>query len=633
MNKRYASILALVTIGGAAMAQSTERQARVPYSALVRGHVHTPPANPDRVVIWQNDFSTPADWVISNETGAFPDVEWQIGTGLESTGPYGTPAIASTTAANGYAMLCSDCGNNQGGDYEKSYLTTAAPIDMSAYPHAILEFETQYRRFNNEQTYVAISLDGVNWPQPPSDTATVDLPDGLYPVWRDGELEQGVSPGNPTVKRINISCYAGGQPTVWVRFYWYGVWGYAWYVDDITLSETSTVDMAMFSGYMSHTGTGDEFGRIPENQVGTTMHVGGTVANIGLDDLTNVTVTVNVVDGGGNPAFSHTTAAVDIAADACGFSTSFLDEPVTIPALTPGVYTATYTISSDQGGSDANLDNNTVVRVFEVTSSTGVYSLDGVDVYPEADVVVSSTGTSSFTDNADGIFCMTNYYVLEPTTVYGLWVGVTSTSVPDARIIASLHDTTNVMRPNADVTQPFVTSADHFLTQDEIDAGFVIIPFSDSYEMTSDIVYLAAVELYSEANGSDVRILDDVTIPQPGFSSLIWLPNDDPNNFFTYSNGNAFVIRLLLDPSIGMEERAELEGVNVFPNPTSGLVNINFTVPGAYTVELINGLGETVITHRLNGNSLVDLSDLAKGVYSVRISNKEKTTVQRVSLN
>ncbi|MBK7087294.1 MAG: hypothetical protein IPH53_22725 [Flavobacteriales bacterium] len=129
-------------------------------------------------------------------------------------------------------MLCSDCGNNSGTTYEQS-LTTASSIDPSAYPNVVLQFETQYRRFNNEQTYVAISTDGVNWPVPPSDTATVGLPTGLYPVWYDGELTQSVSPGNPTIKRINISDAAGSQGTVWVRFYWYGVWGYAWYVDDV----------------------------------------------------------------------------------------------------------------------------------------------------------------------------------------------------------------------------------------------------------------------------------------------------------------------------------------------------------------------------------------------------------------
>ena len=76
-----------------------------------------------------------------------------------------------------------------------------------------------------------------------------------------------------------------------------------------------------------------------------------------------------------------------------------------------------------------------------------------------------------------------------------------------------------------------------------------------------------------------------------------------------------------------------MTGVHLFHNPTSGLVNVNFTVQGSYNVELINALGETVATQRLNGTSTVDLSGLAKGVYSVRISNKEKATVQRISLN
>ena len=632
MNKRYASILALAAVGYTTQAQRADLPVRSPYAQV--GHSHTPASaySGDRSVLFQDDFATDANWTLTVDPSGFQGVTWQIGVGLESTGPYGTPAIASTTAANGYAMLCSDCGNNTGSDYEKASMTTAQPIDMSGAADVFLEFQTQYRRFTNEQTYISVSTDGVTWPEPPSDTATIDLPDGLYPVWKDGELETSVSPGNPTIRRFNLSCVAAGQAQVWVRFYWYGIYGYAWYVDDVVIRTMEPVDVALLSCYLSHPGTGDEYSRIPQNQVGNTLHVGGQVYNLGAEDLTGVSIAVDIVDGGGTNVLSYTTSTTDVPVVACSLNNIFVDEAAAIGALTPGQYTATYVVSAAPGTVDGDLTNNTIQRIFEITPSTGVYSLDGIGVHPADQTGTTSLGTNSFTDNPSGIYCMTNYHVIEPATVYGLWVGLSSTTTPDGIIVASLHDSTDVLRPNADVSVPFVESSDYFITQADIDAGFAIVPFQEPYQITPGTLYYAATKLISANTDIIVRVVDDVTIPEPAWSSLIWLPVDG-NSQFTYSNGNAFAIRLLLDPNIGMEEREELTGVSLFPNPTTGLVNLNFTVPGSYKVEIINALGEVVATHRLNGNSSVDMGSLARGVYSVRISNSSKSTVQRVSVN
>lgn len=633
MNKRYASFLALVIAGGAVMAQHTGSERRVPYAPVER-HGHSTPATPtDRAILWQDDFSTPSNWSISMEPGAFPDVTWEIGQGLESTGQYGTPAIQSTTADNGYAMLCSDCGNNQDGDYEKNYLTTASPIDLSSYPYVVLEFQTMYRRYNNEQTYVALSTDGVTWPQPPSDTATVDLPAGLYPVWFDGELVQGVAVPNPTVKRINISSFAGGQSQVWVRFYWYGVWGYAWYVDDVNIFEQYNYDVGIESALVSHTGFGDEYGRVPAGQLSGSINVGGQVTNFGVNPQTSVVLHAITRDAGNTEMLNYTSAPFDIDPDA----STFVDEEVAITGpWNPGLYTTTTWVTSNEQANDGDILNDTIVRVFEVTTdASGLYSLDGVGVYPE--YTLSSTGTNSFTDNPDGMYCMTNYVFEQDYVATGLWVGITASSVPGALISASVHDSSLVVwdadqtAADGDMSSPLETSQEHTLTQEDVDNGFVIIPFNAPVTLQPGTGYMAAVQLYSGGNTTDIRVLDDNTVPQTSWGSAIYLPEGDQPG--TFSNGNAFLIRLLADPNIGMTEREELTGVTLFPNPTTGLVNVNFTVQGAYTVEMINALGETVSTLRLNGNNSIDLSDLAKGVYSVRISNKEKATVQRISLN
>ena len=618
MNKRYASLLALTAVCGAVIAQQANRELRVPNAPVERRGQIAPSIPVDRAILWQDDFSVPANW--TTEIAGFPDVQWEIGVGLESIGQYGTAAIQSTTANNGYAMLCSDCGlNEDGADYEKNYLTTASPIDLGAYPNVILEFQTMYRRFSNEQCYVAISTDGVTWPQPPGDTATVDLPNGLYPVWVDNELVNGIPVPNPSIKRINISSSAGNQGTVWVRFYWYGIWGYAWYVDDVNIYEQLPYDVGMESSLLSHTADGNEFGRVPESQLGTNLQLGGTLVNFGVNAQTNVVLNVQTRDQSNAVVLDYATAPADIAS---GASLSLADD-VTITAWPQGTYTTTFWITSADQASDGDSGNDTIVRVFEVTSDE--YSLDGVGVYPNA--ILSSLGTNSFTDNADNIFLFTNYFANQDFTVYGLYVGITGNTVPGAIITGSLHDTTDVFAD--DPTVPYTFGDDYVITEADTAARFVILPFNEAYTLNSDAGYFAGVKLFSSGGTTNVRILDDYTVLQPG--SFIYLPEGDPNG--TFSNGNSFVIRLLADPTIGMDEREELEGVNVFPNPTSGLVNLTFTVQGAYTVELINALGEMVSTERLNGNSTIDLSDLAKGVYSVRISNREKTTVQRISLN
>ena len=65
----------------------------------------------NRVDIWTNDFSVPADWTITSEAG--PGA-WVIGTAIPS-GQFLIAPITSTTADNGFALFDSDldCSGNQ----------------------------------------------------------------------------------------------------------------------------------------------------------------------------------------------------------------------------------------------------------------------------------------------------------------------------------------------------------------------------------------------------------------------------------------------------------------------------------------------------------------------------------------
>ena len=143
--------------------------------------------------------------------------------------------------------------------------------------------------------------------------------------------------------------------------------------------------------------------------------------------------------------------------------------------------------------------------------------------------------------------------------------------------------------------------------------------------------YYAAATLYSNTGATHIRILDDNTVPQPGDGSLIYLPIQIGTNVpGVYGNGNAFALRMVLDPTISVGENAELEGMRVFPNPSNGNVTIETGSVKPCQVEVLNLLGEMVVSARFQGRTTLDLTDLSKGVYTLRVLDGEVSRTERL---
>ena len=191
-----------------------------------------------------------------------------------------------------------------------------------------------------------------------------------------------------------------------------------------------------------------------------------------------------------------------------------------------------------------------------------------------------------------------------------------------------------------------------------------------SWEYTKD---------YSYASGQDCVWIDDVTLPathvqnstdpvaelvatvEDNEVSLSWLTNGRNATYiiyrdgvevstqedaeyaesvehgtYTYSvvamddNGNvsapAFVtvdVRSYLEVS----ENTTMSG-KVFPNPTHGVLNLDFQ--GSYTYSIFNRLGQQVATGKAQGQHQLNLEGLAKGIYLLRISNGELVNTHKV---
>ncbi len=604
-------------------------------------------------VVWTEDFSNgmaganpSGAWTVAGDNG---DI-WRI----NANAPRGAytqndERISSTTFANGFAKFASDSANSSWSGATPTALdpntfiswdgSLVSPvIDLSANPLVEIEFQQRSRYCCGESPFfLEISTDGgETWP-------TVIMTN-------EGLPENQGAPGTNTTSATTetrtfsiASAIAENPSNVQFRFHHDGTKNtshYYWQIDDIKISLLPDNEIVMNYAYTSSTGEGEEYGRIPVGQLPAELNVGAEVYNYGGQDQTNVVVTCSVTNAGGTEVFSSVANVGTIAAG----DTVVTDENPTLPTLPVGSYTATFTVTSDQSDLDIDPSDNVRVRKFEVTDF--VYSLDNLGFHPAGLETFEQVGTASFTDNPEGTKLMTMYDVNTEMQVTGLEIGLGSNSRvgTGASIKISILDTADVLSTPSVVTN-FVDGIESDwvnITQANIQAGVITIEFPSPVNLTPRGYYAVAT---LRGNGTqtpttdpEVYIKDDTTVPQPALGSGLWIPfdiNDDGSEgrHFYGGNGTAWAIRMTTNPTISIAENAELKGVTMFPNPTNGILRVNTTTSEKYTVDVMNVLGELVMTNKFTGMTTLDLGTFSKGIYNVRVSNGTQSTVQRVALN
>lgn len=73
--------------------------------------------------------------------------------------------------------------------------------------------------------------------------------------------------------------------------------------------------------------------------------------------------------------------------------------------------------------------------------------------------------------------------------------------------------------------------------------------------------------------------------------------------------------------------------LNIYPNPTSGIINIVFDNPKKDTrIEAINPYGQVIISKHLSAQyyTIIDLSNYSKGLYLVRVMTGDKVAIRKV---
>jgi hypothetical protein len=314
---------------------------------------------------------------------------------------------------------------------------------------------------------------------------------------------------------------------------------------------------------------------------------------------------------------------VDLASNEAGLWDASFDLP-NGGSLGVGMYNATFYLGATETTMEDDVDNNTFLRNFEVNNDW--YTLDGIGNHPAGYESLTSTGTNSFTDAADGLVLFNYYEIKTATTIYGLEIGITNASDEGAYFFPAIYDT--LLSAAGQLEAPLYENQNVTeINAGHIADGKVTVAFETPYVIQPGGYYVG-VKMYSSGGTTNMRVIDDLTVPQPGLAAGIEIPQDQ-----VYTNGNAYHIRLGLNPSIGITEANDLTGISLFPNPSAdGLLQFRAEQGGSFTIQVTDMLGREVLNTRTTGSSTLDLRGEAAGVYTVRVSDGKASTAQRVTL-
>ncbi len=574
---------------------------------------NTPIFQQKLTTLWESTFDNPAEWVIDHDA-ADCSLDWKIGNNT-CQGPFYIDTIQSTSASDGWALLDSDeYGALTGGsDIEDAWLTSASPLDLTATPNVIVEFETFYRRYNFERPYLVVGVgDGfgnVVWPDltPTTDISAMDNVFEIFPNWQDGQYSD-----NPYKVQIDVSsALTGTIDEVYFRINWTGQWGYALFVDDFKVLEQAQNDIKFTDVWVRNEGKDNlQYAKIPVDQLEANWEIGATVRNFGALDQTNVLFDADFTSF----SVADTRPLMEVGAiDEMGSS-----GPVSTPV---GLYQGQFTVVSDDETGGPEFDNNELLRNFEITDS--LYALDGIDVHPVSELTLSSIGTATYENASDGLLLATMYHIKEPSLVSGLRIMLAPGSIPGGFVLGSIIDTSDFWMNDVD---PIFQTEFGYVNAPEIANGYVDVYFPSPTFLDTGAFY-AAVKLYSNDNLNQINISDDLTVKQPSFASAVH------NSGTSYTNGNALGIRLLMNGGWLNTEENALESVIIYPNPSSGTFTVSNDHGTIQKVEIYNTLGQAIYSTESTGSIQLDLRENGVGLYLVKISNDQSSVTKKIIIN
>ena len=605
MKKIYLSICALVVVA-TSFAQQNDVKNTDFSDQTSKFHHYTSTDDVNKAVpFWTNDLSDASLWTMTDIANSGTQ-NWVIGTAVPA-GSYSAPmgAIASTTAANGYAMYDSDALATTAANVQDATLAFNNSIDCSAYQYVNLSFESYHRKFQ-DSVFLEVSNDNINWDR--------------YEAHVD--LDVNDASDNFELVSLNISATAGNQANVWIRFRYEGQWDYAWMLDDVSIAETpnnaASISEAVLGGwwvnYANVAGgalAGFDFTFQTPSQLSANPYSFEAVLHNDGVAPQNMVLNAEVFNDQGTSVFTTTSNSMllDMSYNVDTFACNNTFSP-----SSNGTYETRIWGTGDSIGTD------TAILMSVVNDYT--YGRDWNQ----------ASGYRGVARPCGGMVVGTTLDIYADESLYAIQVHIDDESVVGTSIYVALYE--NDPTPNSDPI--FISQSDDYvLTPADLD-NWVTVPMDGGQDLFAGTSYLAAVggiaspvdtfqvNLSGESQGATGWIQDNgCTLGSGAFGDWYWLSNIP-------------MIRMSFDPATLSVDNLIEGDFNVYPNPNTGVftVELNNIKADDYKISVTNVLGQEVYTSASSLNIIssqrIDLSDLDKGIYILEISNSEVTISEKI---
>ena len=183
-----------------------------------------------------------------------------------------------------------------------------------------------------------------------------------------------------------------------------------------------------------------------------------------------------------------------------------------------------------------------------------------------------------------------------------------------------------------------VSSGDDCAMVDDIKFPYVnVITFLDPItDLTSEVndmqVNLSWSAITNATNYIIMRNGEEIAnVTEPQFSEVVSYDTYVYTVIATSENGSCS------QPATIMVEVMDITSVeesniafNVYPNPAKGMLNVN--VQANYQYDLFNGMGQLILTGNAFGLKQINVNDLAKGIYVLRITTGNQVNIQKITI-
>lgn len=573
-----------------------------------RTQVVTPQVDPNRAVIWSDDFSTPSNWTMTNTSS--PSCDFQIVTQLTSSlQTQGFDATINSVSGGNFALIDSDAMGNTA--TQDAYMVTTNSIDLTTANAVQVSFLNYHRRYQ-ETHYVVVSIDGgATWTE-------IEV-NGTYPT-------STTSPNAESVT-VNLTCIAANQSNVKIGFHYVGAWDWFWAIDDVVLEDASPDDVKLstaryYSTTQTSNGDNPRYTIFPAAQA-QPMQFAGYVQNIGSSSQTNAKIAATVKDPSNASVFTGAGAGASLGT--C--SNTAIDDmtTTTYTSSSVGVYTDILAGTYDNIMNDATPNDNIDTLYHEVNNS--YYGVDD-NTY---------RGSGLWNQAGNGYSMGPLYAMYANETLYSIDVALTSNTSVGVVMCAQLYSIDASGNFNLE-TETCGGSHEITVGAGDLSSGGTITwvhnvldaPFS----LQSGTEYIACVQHYGGA--------DDLIIMQGGTgadTSTIFILDGTDNTWYYMTSFP--MVRMNFNASVGVREIANsnMQLYQNVPNPANGTTRITFSLENAAEVNfsLVDLTGKEVMNSNMGDlgtgvhNMTLDVSKFATGIYYYTVTaNGEKMTKKMV---